>query len=295
MPGAAKMTATVAVALPTKEAFHYLLPARLAADAAIGLRVVIPFRNRKEIGYILETTPHVAGEGIKEIKEIEDILDEEPLFHAGVVRLFKWMADYYRYPIGRLIQSALPGSLRITHFRAARITAGGLQVLEHLPARSESRKALAWIEANPGRRIPKGLPVDLDWQKQGWIVVEHVSEGRPARPKMKNYIRPKEGQVLEALLKEQAALLRAKNEVEFLQTLLGSHGMPKAELAGRFGNGAYLVRKWLQKGFLEEVAKRPSSRRLAGVPKAPGRGAFRYLPPSRGHRQRQDRGLLSVG
>jgi primosomal protein N' (replication factor Y) len=280
------MRATVAVALPTKEAFHYVLPARLAAHATIGLRVLIPFRNRKEIGYILETTPYVAGAGtkeIKEIKEIEDILDEEPLFHAGVVPLFKWMADYYRYPIGRLIQSALPGSLRITHFRAARITASGLRALEHLPAQSEARRALAWIEAHPGRRIPKGLPVDLNWQKRGWIVVEHVSEGRRALPKMRKYVRPREGQCLESLLREQAALLRAKNEVEFLQTLFGSHGMPKAELAGRFGNGAYLTKKWLQKGFLEEysvIAPREPSQEIIAPP-----------PPPRQLHQQQERVL----
>jgi len=277
------MTATVAVALPTREAFHYLLPARLAAEATIGQRVVIPFRNRKEIGYILETTPHGAGAGITEIKEIEDILDEEPLFHAGVVPLFRWMADYYRYPIGRLIQSALPGSLRITHFRAARITAGGLRVLEHLPAQSEARKALAWIEANPGRRIPQGLPVDFNWQKQGWIVVEHVSEGRSARPKMRNYVRPKEEQSLESLLREQAALLRAKNEVEFLQTLLGSRGMPKAELAGRFGNGAYLTKKWLHKGFLEEYP--------VVVPREPSQEIIAPPPPPRRLHQQQERVL----
>jgi primosomal protein N' (replication factor Y) len=286
LPGAAKMRATVAVALPTKEAFHYVLPARLAAHATIGLRVLIPFRNRKEIGYILETTPYVAGAGtkeIKEIKEIEDILDEEPLFHAGVVPLFKWMADYYRYPIGRLIQSALPGSLRITHFRAARITASGLRALEHLPAQSEARRALAWIEAHPGRRIPKGLPVDLNWQKRGWIVVEHVSEGRRALPKMRKYVRPREGQCLESLLREQAALLRAKNEVEFLQTLFGSHGMPKAELAGRFGNGAYLTKKWLQKGFLEEYP--------VIVPREPSQEIIAPPPPPRQLHQQQERVL----
>jgi primosomal protein N' (replication factor Y) len=249
LPGATKLTVTVAIALPTKDAFHYVLPARLAAHATVGLRVLVPFRNRKVVGYILEMTPHVVGAGTK---EVEDILDEEPLFHAGVVPLFQWMAYYYRYPIGRLIQSALPGSLRITHSRAARMTAKGLRAMDHLPASSEARKALAWIKAHPGRRIPKGLAVDFNWQRQGWIVVEHISEGRRVGPKMRKYVRPKDGQGLESLLTEQVALVRAKNEVEFLQALFGSNGIPKAELAGRFGNGPYLIKKWMQKGFLEE-------------------------------------------
>ncbi len=283
MPGAATLMATVAVALPAKEAFHYLLPPPLAPRARIGLRVLVPFRNRKVIGYILETAPYPAGADTREIKEIEEFLDEEPLFHAGIVPLFQWMAHYYRYPIGRLIQSALPGSLRISHFKAARVTAKGLRAMDHLPGQSEARRALAWIKAHPGRRIPKGLAIDRDWQRQGWIVVEHVSEGRRARPKTRKYIRVKEGQVLEPLLREQAALLKAKNEVAFLEILLGPAGRPKAELAGRFGNGTYLIKKWIQKGLLEEVP--------VIVPRDPSQGIIPPPPPPRRLHQQQERVL----
>jgi hypothetical protein len=39
------------------------------------------------------------------------------------------MSEYYLYPLGRLIQSALPGGLNIRSYRAARLTAKGEDAL----------------------------------------------------------------------------------------------------------------------------------------------------------------------
>jgi len=121
-----KNSISVAVALPVSETFHYLIPDNLASKAEVGCRVLIPFRNRKVTGYILEKR---SVDREEDLKEILDILDQEPLFHEGLVPFFRWMADYYRYPIGRLIQSALPGGLNVSPFKMGRLTEMGLSVL----------------------------------------------------------------------------------------------------------------------------------------------------------------------
>ena len=100
----------VAVTLPVRETYSYSVPDALRQAAGIGRRALVPFRSRNVIGYIIgiEKQP---PEDIKGVKDILDILDGEPLFHEKSVSFFQWMADYYLFPIGLLIKSALPGGI----------------------------------------------------------------------------------------------------------------------------------------------------------------------------------------
>jgi len=238
----------VAVALPVRNTFHYAVPKRLLPAANIGCRVKIPFRTRTVTGYILETGP---AEPHESPKEILDVLDPEPLFHANIVPFYQWMAEYYLFPIGRLIQSALPGGLNVTAFKAARITSKGLEILRVLPGDSDERHALLWVEKNPGKRIAFPLQKAYAYERKGWIVLEDRAGKRRARPLMRKFVRPREGIVLEALLEDKAQMLRAKNEKAFLETLFSGDGMLLKEITRRFSNGPYLVRKWQKEGVLE--------------------------------------------
>ncbi len=129
----------VAVPLSLRETYTYSVPEHLANKAEVGLRVHVPFGNQKLTGYILEkgSNDHEGG-----LKEILEILDEKPLFHEGLVPFFQWVADYYLYPIGRLIQAALPGGINVSHFKTGRLTDKGLKASELLPPDSEEKRLL---------------------------------------------------------------------------------------------------------------------------------------------------------
>ena len=45
------------------------------------------------------------------IREISKFLDEYPLFHENSVPFYRWVANYYHYPLGLVIKTALPGGL----------------------------------------------------------------------------------------------------------------------------------------------------------------------------------------
>lgn len=66
----------VAVALPVHGTFVYEVPLALAAEAAQGMRVLVPFGNRRITGYVLG--PGLETAGFK-TKPIHDVLDEAPL------------------------------------------------------------------------------------------------------------------------------------------------------------------------------------------------------------------------
>jgi primosomal protein N' (replication factor Y) len=250
----------VAVSLPVKNTFHYAVPERLLPAAKIGCRAKVPFRTRTVTGYILETTPAYPNESPK---KIVDILDTEPLFHAGVVPFLEWMAEYYLFPIGRFIQSALPGGLNVSVFKTAKLTPKGRDVLRLLPERSQEKQALLWVKENPGKRIPFRTHKAYAYERKGWIVLEDKVQRGGARPLMRRTVRPREGTALKAVLEGQAGRLRAKNEQTFLETLFSAKGVLLKEISRRFTNGPYLVQKWQKLGVLE-VIDTPVSRDLSG-------------------------------
>ena len=254
-----KPIARVAMALPVRGLFDYLVPGHLAADARVGCRVQVKFRNRTVTGYIVETREESPAEGLK---EIEGVMDPEPLFHAGLVRFLSWAADYYLYPMGRFIQAALPGGLNVHPFVCCELTSCGSEILDRIGTKSDEGKALAWIRENPGRRVPRELRGGLpSLQKRGWVRVGEKWSKRLASPLMKRFIRPKSGLCLASLLKEVPVDRTA--EGEFLAAVFASGEVERAQISRRFPKGPYLCRKWLGKGVLEECV-RPVLRDLAG-------------------------------
>lgn len=85
--------------------FHYLVPPHLEEMADIGKRVKIPFRNKKRIGVIIE----IIGEtDVKNIKEIEEVIDPFPVISREVLALTDWISKYYLYPKGTIINHIIP-------------------------------------------------------------------------------------------------------------------------------------------------------------------------------------------
>jgi primosomal protein N' (replication factor Y) len=267
LTGKNKYVLKVAVALPVKETFTYLIPEHLVSKARIGCRVKVPFKNQKRIGYILEKTTFTEG---LDLKEIEDVLDPEPLFHAHLIPFFKWMADYYLYPIGQLIESALPGGLNATLFKTAQLTEKGLFALGAFPDASEEKKILLWIKDHPGRRLPFSSYAIYPFQKRGWITTEQTTRKRHAGPLKKRFIRIKAEFDLDQFLLEKSDSFKANNEAAFFEYLSQREHIPLSELSSRFSNGTYLVHKWAKAGVIESrditVIRDPAGKILVPAP-----------------------------
>ena len=243
-----------------RETFFYAIPDNLLSKAEVGRRVSVPFRNRKVIGYILEKRHGDQEEGLKEILEV---MDEEPLFPESLVPFFRWVSDYYLYPVGRFFQSALPGGLNAQPFKTGQITEKGLRALNRLSENSQERSLLSWAKENPGKRLPSPLDMAYTLQKKGWLTIESRTRKRRVGPLIRKFVRAKEGLDLQSVFQVEDSSIRAKNETEFLQTVFNSDGVLLKELSAKFSNGAYLVNKWIRKGALEKYGA-PVVRNLAG-------------------------------
>ncbi|HET7832506.1 MAG TPA: primosomal protein N' [Gallionella sp.] len=99
----------VALDVPLATLFDYLLPD--GQDVAIGQRVTVPFGRRQMTGVVLECVPatDVSPERLKAVLQV--LRDSVPL-SAELLALLRFCSDYYRYPLGPTVLSALPTRLR---------------------------------------------------------------------------------------------------------------------------------------------------------------------------------------
>jgi primosomal protein N' (replication factor Y) len=105
----------VAVAAPLTKTLSYALPVDFDCrsmgkeDRYIGRRILVSLSGRRVTGYVLSVLKEEKTEFT--VKNITKFLDERPLFHENQIPFFRWVADYYHYPLGLVIKTALPGGL----------------------------------------------------------------------------------------------------------------------------------------------------------------------------------------
>ena len=99
----------VALDVPLPTLFDYTVAEGVAV--AIGQRVIVPFGRRQMVGVVMEcvATTDVSPERIKPVMQV--LHDSAPL-SAGLLDLLRFCSDYYRYPVGQTVLSALPTRLR---------------------------------------------------------------------------------------------------------------------------------------------------------------------------------------
>jgi len=102
---------------PVDKVYSYLVPAGLEAEAVPGARVVVPFGPRTLTGVVAERTEQT---GDRKLKPIRDVLDDAPSFSPEMLKLTRWVAEYYVCAWGEVLKAALPAgatveSQRVVH------------------------------------------------------------------------------------------------------------------------------------------------------------------------------------
>ena len=139
------MLISVALPLPLFQPLTYAVPDDMSARVAIGSRVVVPVRGRRELGVVVADDSPRAGVAAKPILEAPDV---EPVIDAALLKICRWIADYYVAPFGVVLRTALPGALSgavtpmpaVKTRRLARITKQLPTLLERDAAFSRAKK-----------------------------------------------------------------------------------------------------------------------------------------------------------
>lgn len=99
----------VAVPVPMRQTYDYIVKGNVA-DVHIGARVDVPFGRRRLIGIITKCGKDsvLPRSRLKQAR----VLDSEPLINPEIIKLLFWASDYYHYPLGEVLQAAIPVALR---------------------------------------------------------------------------------------------------------------------------------------------------------------------------------------
>lgn len=102
----------LALPTPLRRLFDYRAPAGIPAEHwQPGVRVRVPFGNRKLVGILVETTTHTELPPSK-LREALELLDPQPLFEPPLLELIHWTASYYQHSLGDTFSWAMPTLLR---------------------------------------------------------------------------------------------------------------------------------------------------------------------------------------
>jgi primosomal protein N' (replication factor Y) len=103
--------ANIVINRPIEGPFTYSIPENLRGQVKIGSCVEVFFGNKKLVGYVVGLS---SKSKIKNIKPILDILDNVPVIDSEMLKLTKWISEYYYSSWGEAISAAVPNVLKRT-------------------------------------------------------------------------------------------------------------------------------------------------------------------------------------
>ncbi len=185
----------VALPVPLDTAFTYAIADGM--QPVIGGRVLVPFRQQRLSGIVVNLHDHKPK---VQTKKLIEVLDPEPVLDPSLMRLGKWIADYYLAPLGEVLRTMLPLGAEFKRMISYRIAEAGhlalheagmsgsssrsrktpddqlaeFRVLDYLSERDEVKEE----SLRAATRVSKSVLTGMVRKK--WIVREDHSSARDA-------------------------------------------------------------------------------------------------------------------
>ncbi|MBA3631961.1 MAG: primosomal protein N' [Acidobacteria bacterium] len=192
----------VALPIPLRQTFTYILPVGLQDSIKTGARLLVPFGKRQITGYAVALHEDLSLElEIEEsaLKEAIELLDAEPLLTEEIIKLTQWTADYYASSWGEVLKASLPAGINASVEQVVSITARGrdelikvssakivkVQILFYL---SESNEISA-RELGKKFGVSKAQRVIRELVSEGWASVFHRTLTTQVKPKRRKAVR----------------------------------------------------------------------------------------------------------
>jgi len=102
--------ADIALPIPVFQNYTYEIPEMMSLIIKTGFRVLVPVGKRKMTGYVINIK---AKCNRSDLKPIHDLIDKSPAISNELMRLAKWISDYYICPLGEVIKAMLPGGINL--------------------------------------------------------------------------------------------------------------------------------------------------------------------------------------
>ncbi|MGH9500514.1 MAG: replication restart helicase PriA [Terriglobales bacterium] len=261
----------VAVAGPFDVLFTYRVPPGLSP--VVGGRVLVPFRQQRVSGVVTELhdrPPKVAA------KNVISVLDDTPVLDDQLMRLGRWIADYYLAPLGEVFRSMLPLAAEFKRTIGYRITDAGraalhlagvsgssgrsrrtpqeqlaeFRVLDYLGEREMVREESLRAAARLSKAVLAGMV------RKKWIAREDLSDARDAARTVRV-----------ALLKSAEGKLNA-NQQRLVDTLAAAGGKIAVETLQSLPVPRTTLGTLVKRGLVEIISE-PAEFAISGVKTRP--------------------------
>lgn len=269
------MYAEVAIPIYVNQTFTYLVPERLQEAAQVGCRCLVPFGRRLLTGYIvgLSLSP-IEDLPDESLKEMESVLDEDPIIIQEILDLTRWVADYYYAPWGEVLKASLPAGMNASTEIILTPTDAGRKQLASLPPERIERstkwktlKQLLEIGQTTARKLqreyPRASAIIRELEREGFITVEQNLSQPLTKPRRQNAVR-----LVESFNPADVKLTEPQQRVV---DCLGNSVLSHSELLNLANVSAAVVRTMEKKGYLEifvrEIRRDPLSHLPTTLPR----------------------------
>ncbi|MBV9399988.1 MAG: primosomal protein N' [Bryobacterales bacterium] len=257
----------VSLPVPLDQLFTYVLPETLRHRAAAGCRILVPFGSRTITGVVLRTHS-AAPEG--SAREALRLLDEQPALDEELLKLGRWISDYYCCPLGETLRAMIPLGAEIRRSKVYSLTGSGHDAARQFhfsdAAEDAASQILRLLDARPlsasylAQKVEKAAAVLRALEKKGLVEVEDRAEERdPSRASAARLRVEFRSRTEEKLPKQERELLA------FLELHPGPHNV--AALEGSVPKASAAARALARRGLVE-LAMAPVSLAF-GPPRAP--------------------------
>src|SRR6266550_928944 len=117
----------VTLAVPLDLVFTYAIPPGM--EPVVGGRVLVPFRQQRMSGIVVDLHDRPPQVKTQQIKKVIEALDLSPVLDEQLLKLGKWIADYYLAPVGEVFRTMLPLSAEFKRTIVYRIAEQGQMAL----------------------------------------------------------------------------------------------------------------------------------------------------------------------
>ena len=242
----------VSLPVPLDHAFTYRLPLTLRHRVKPGCRLLVPFGPRKLTGVALacHDEPPAA-----QVREALRLLDEEPVLDEELLRLARWVAEYYSAPLGEVLRTMTPLTGEIRRTKRYSLTDAGREAARQLLLGAEGGdpvlEILRMLEARPltaswlAKKVPGSEKAIRSLLRKKFIEVEDIHADRdPLRAAAARLRVQFSGRPVDVKLKKTEREL-----VAFLELYPGSHNL--GTLQDKVKNASTAARSLARRGLVE--------------------------------------------